>query len=241
MTSQPHTFLLIHGAHHGKWCWEQTQTHLQHLGHQAIAHTLPGLAEKSGALHAKLDISEMADDVAEALEKMNATEVILVGHSFGGSVITALADRIPNRIARLIYLDAIWIEDNHSLFDFMPEEVVATRRQSAQEQGNGLAFPPAPPEAFGITQPDLMQVMENNLTPHPLASYETPLRLKNPLRNGLAADYILCTDPLYTPLTEAVRRYEADNVPIHKIAGPHDVMLSHPKETAELLVKIAGQ
>ena len=100
-------FLLIHGAWHGGWCWRHVVSRLERDGHEAVAPTLPGLGERATELSPELSLDDMIDDVVGLMRRKDLAEVVLVGHSFSGAVITGVADRVPERLRALVYLDAV--------------------------------------------------------------------------------------------------------------------------------------
>ncbi|SLN52533.1 Non-heme chloroperoxidase [Roseovarius albus] len=239
----PHSygpFVLIHGACHGGWCWDQVAAHLRTVGCRVYTPTLRGLGDRAHLLTGHTDIAEMGEDIVQLIDNEDLQDAILVGHSFGGSVVTYIADQIGARLNRLIYLDALWIESGQSIYDTMAPDLVAARRDYVSNYGGGIAYPPPPPEAFGITEPDQVSELKQKLTPHPIASYENRLHLKNPVMNGIPADYIMCTNPMYEPLSSARTRVRELGIPIHKLAAPHDAMITHPKLTADLLLSLSA-
>jgi pimeloyl-ACP methyl ester carboxylesterase len=139
--------------------------------------------------------------VINHIEAEELDNVILVGHSFGGAVITGAADKIPQRIRHLVYLDSIVLENGQSVFGALPAEVVAERKKLVAEQGRGVFIPPPSPGVFGIRDGHpLENWVKRRLTPHPVSTYESPLRIDNPVGNARPCTYITCTKPLYLPL-----------------------------------------
>ncbi len=238
MPTFPETFVLIHGACHGGWCWDQTAAHLRASGHTVYTPTLLGLGNKADLLTAHTDIAVMGDAIVQLLRQEDLTEVCLIGHSFGGAIITYVADHVAQRLKRLIYLDTLWVEDGQSIYDTMDPELVAARREVVRQYGGGVAYPPPPPDAFGVTDPEQAAELQRKLTPHPIASYENKLHLENPVMNGIGADYIMCTDPLYEPLFSARKRVREIGLTIHELAAPHDAMITHPTQTADLFMSL---
>ena len=100
------TFVLIHGAWHGGWCWKKVSPILREAGHETYSPTLTGLGERSHLLSRDIDLNCHIQDVVNVLEYKGLKDVVLVGHSYAGMVITGVADRCPERLAQLVYLDA---------------------------------------------------------------------------------------------------------------------------------------
>jgi pimeloyl-ACP methyl ester carboxylesterase len=239
---ESHTFVLVHGAWHGGWCWRRVAARLRAAGHAVYTPTLTGLGERAHLLRSGLTIGDFATDVVNVIEAEELERVILVGHSFAGGPISVVADRKPEALEGLIYLDAVVLEDGESAFSKLEPAVVAQRMKLARETSGGLTMPPPPPSAFGVTETKDAGWLQRRLTPHPLNSYQEPIVLNHPLGNGVKKTYIACTDPAYTPLVpthEWVRRQSAWQY--LELSSGHDAMVMHPEALAEVLVGCASQ
>src|SRR5690606_11511219 len=126
------TFVLVHGAWHGGWCWSRVAERLRDSGHIVYTPTLTGLGERSHLLSHEITLQTFVNDVVNVLVWEDLNEVILVGHSFAGLVITGVADVVPERLNRLVYLDAFILESGVSTFDTLPAQVVAKMEAAAQ-------------------------------------------------------------------------------------------------------------
>ncbi len=241
--ADPKTFVLLHGAWHGGWCWQRVAAQLRAAGHRVTTPTQTGLGERRHLLSAQITLETFVLDLVHHLEAEEVGQAILVGHSFGGLGISGAADRVPERIRHLVYLDSMILEDGQAPFDAVPAEVAAARRRLAQEQGAGVAIPPPPVAAFGVpADHPLAPWVARRLTPHPLGAYESPLRLRNPVGNGLTCTYLACTAPLYGPL-ERVRGW-AKGRPgwdWREIATGHDAMVTAPEALARMLDEIGEE
>jgi pimeloyl-ACP methyl ester carboxylesterase len=151
---------------------------------------------------------------------------VLVGHSFGGTSITGVADRMRDRILRLVYLDAIILENGQSVFSQLPQGVVAARTKAAQETSGGLSIPAPPPATFGVTDAAQTQSLASRMTPHPFRTFISPLRLENKIGNGLAASYIICSDRVYEPLEQSHSWAKRSGWKVMEIKTGHDAMIS---------------
>jgi pimeloyl-ACP methyl ester carboxylesterase len=138
------TIVLVHGSWLGGWCWRRVAPLLRSAGHDVFAPTLTGLGDRSHLGGPNVDLSLHVQDIRSVLEIEELQDVILVGHSYAGMVITAVADQVPDRIAQLVYLDAIVPEHGLAIFDLIPPATVAQIRRAAEQGGAGLRFPPAP-------------------------------------------------------------------------------------------------
>lgn len=138
------TFLLVPGAWLGGWCWRDVAVQLQRGNHRVIPSTLTGLGERTHLLTPQIGLCAHVADVVSMLHYRNLNDVILVGHSYGGIVITAVAEQVPDRIRWLIYLDASVPRDGESHHDVVGPEMAARLRSAAESGGEGWRVPPAP-------------------------------------------------------------------------------------------------
>ena len=135
------TFVLVHGAWHGGWCYSRVRKILARQGHEVFTPTLPGLGEHAHLFSPAINASTHIEDVARLIEIENLSNVILVGHSYGGLVITGVADRVAERIAALVYIDAFVGEDGKSCFDLDLPDFVASHVDRAQSHGGHTSRP----------------------------------------------------------------------------------------------------
>lgn len=233
------TFVLLHGAWHGAWCWEAVAGILRGRGHAVGLPVQRGLGERASALSNGITLESFADDLVGFLETEDLTDVVLVGHSFGGTSVTAAAARVPGRIARLVYLDAMLPQSGEPPCDLLPPEVWAARRAAADRSGATAVLPCPPASAFGIMDPAQQAWVEARLTPHPLRTYETVVEFDGSPGNGLPATYVMVTAPVYGPLAECRSRARALGWAMTEIATGHDAMVSAPQAVSELLVGLA--
>ena len=235
--SSSKTYVLVHGAWHGGWCWREVAEGLRGMGHRVSTPTQTGLGERKHLLSKDITLDTFAADIVNHIEAEELNDVILVGHSFGGTSITCTTDKIPNRIRHLVYLDSLILENGQSPFSKLPPDVVAARRKLVAEQGQGIFIPPPPPTAFGIPENHASaDWVKRRLTPHPVSTYDSPLRIDNPVANGRPRTYIACTHPAYGAL-EATRQWvkKQENWQWQEIATGHDAMVTAPAELAGML------
>src|SRR6516164_8292237 len=141
------TFVLVHPAWFGGWCWKKVAPILRGRGHEVFTPTLTGLGERAHLANREVGLGTHIEDVANVLKFEDIRDAILVGNSSGGMVITGVADRMPERIAHVVYLDAFVPEDGHSLFDIVPSERSEPIHELVQKEGNGWLVPRfAPPQ-----------------------------------------------------------------------------------------------
>ena len=234
------TYVLLHGAWHGGWCWRAVAEGLRVQGHRVFTPTQTGLGERRHLLSRDLTLDVFVADLANVFESEDLADVILVGHSFGGLAISGVADRMPERILHLVYLDSLILEDGQTPFGVLPAEVVAARRQQIAAQGGGVGIAPPPPAAFGIPESHAAaEWVRRHLTPHPASTYDSPLRLRHPIGNGRPRTYIACTRPSYAAL-EGVREWvkRQPGWAWQEIATGHDAMVTAPDELTRMLAAI---
>lgn len=233
------TFVLVHGVWHGGWCWSRVARILRARGHRVTAPTQTGLGERAHLLSPDITIGTFVEDIVQHLHFEDLHQVVLVGHSFGGIPVTGAADKVPERIAKLVYLDAIMLDSGETWLDLLPGEIARDRSALAQTSSGGLSLPPAAPDSFGLSDPADAAFVASRLTPHPFKTFTTALDLKNPIGNNLPAAYIECTDPPYRPAAIALQRARKLGWPVEQIATGHDAMVSAPEALADLLEKLA--
>ena len=237
--NKPH-FLLIHGAWHGGWVWNEISDILRYQRYSVSTPTLTGLGEKKHLLSSKITIETFIEDVVNHIIFENLNNIILVGHSFAGSVISGVADRLKDRIQKLIYFDAMILKDGQKPFDITPKETVEQRIELAKKFGNNISIPAPSADAFGVFDIKKSLLLEEKLTPHPLSAFQSKLILKNEIGNGIPLSYIFCTKPVYKSLESSREVVRKMKWPIFELNAGHDAMLTHPKETLNLLMKICN-
>ncbi len=251
------TYVLVHGSGAGGWIWKKLTPLLRAAGHEVYAPTLTGCDERVHLATTDIGLDTHILDVVNVLTFEELSEVILVGHSYGGNVITGVADRVPERLAQLVYLDANVPEDGQSLVDLMPADArehfwerAQVRGEEWRRQGRATAALPAaespPMEAHltpwvkrGLLSNDDAHWMLHNFVPHPARTYLDPVRLRNQAALELPRTYILCTltqGPFETfarrAQTEARWRYR-------ELVSGHDAQVMVPRELAQALIELA--
>ncbi|MFH8346065.1 alpha/beta fold hydrolase [Streptomyces sp. NPDC018045] len=255
------TFVLVSGGYTGGWIWREVADHLRAAGHRAHPVTLTGMGDRRHLSGPGTDLHTHIEDVAQVLdhegagEPHEAGETVLVAHCYGSYPALAAADRAPERIARLVFVDAGLPRDGHAVLDALPDPAVRDRlRRRAQEHGDGWRLPPP---AFDETEiwGSLDGISEEGLdrlarlaAPQPLATLTQPVRLTGATA-GLPSTGIFCTRNVTS--TAAVRALVASGDPAFAgLADPrvgffdldtgHWPMLSRPGELADLLLRAAA-
>jgi len=234
------TFVLQHGAWHGGWCWVRVADRLRAIGHRVFTPTSTGLGERKHLVSKETTVDVFVTDLVNVIEAEELRDVVLVGHSFGGIAVTGAADRVPERIAKLVYLDAVILQPGESALSAVPPEVAAQRRETIRAAG-GISMPAPPTSFFGINDGPDAEWLRRRLTPHPSATYDSPLRLSKPVGAGLPVTYIGCT---VTPLAsiESMRQW-ARRQPgwkYEELPTVHNAMMTAPDALTQMLLRIAN-
>jgi pimeloyl-ACP methyl ester carboxylesterase len=184
------TFLICHGAWSAGWAWKKVRPLLRAAGHEVFTPTYTGLGERAHLVSRTVTLDTHIADVLGVIECEDLSEIVLVGHSYGGMVATGVADRVPERISKLVYLDAFVPESGQCLSDLLPAQVRTSRQEAAPVQGDGWLLAPNPPP------PDTSAEDLAWITPRrrwqPTGCFSQPIVL----RNGAAPPpraYIYCT------------------------------------------------
>jgi pimeloyl-ACP methyl ester carboxylesterase len=184
--SEPVTFVLVHGAWFGGWCWKKLIPLLSAAGHQVFALTLTGLGERSHLLAPEIDLNTHINDVSAVLEYEDLNNVVLVGHSYGGMVISGVEQESHARLKGLVYLDAFMPEDGKALADYAP--IPPTRDDGWRVAPAGAA------DEWGATDAADVAWMAARIGDQPLATFTQPVQLPVDYRDSLSHAFILCTE-----------------------------------------------
>jgi pimeloyl-ACP methyl ester carboxylesterase len=234
-------YVLIHGGGHGGWCYSKVARLLRASGHSVYAPSLSGLADRSHQLHPDIDLDTHITDVANLVFYEDLRDVILVGHSYGGMVITGIAGRVPDRIGKLVYLDAANPANGQSLLDVAGPMIEMTRPAGAVVDGVELVLLPAPGAAafYGVTDRADQAWVDQRLTGHPWKCFEQKLRIEDEAGYLKIPQYhIVCTSTLEGrgALMEEARRAGR----LWSIDTGHDLMVTEPEKVTEALLAIAS-
>jgi pimeloyl-ACP methyl ester carboxylesterase len=235
------TYVLVHGGHHGGWCFQKVARLLRQAGHEVYTPTLTGVGERRHLLTAETDLETHIADVVGVLTFEDLHDVILLGHSYGGMVITGVADRAPTRIRELVYLDAAHPRNYESLAEHAVQIMSVCKDWVREIDGVALVTWPETlnPEFFGVTDPADIAWMRPKLSQHPWKCYTQKLRLED----EAAVRRISRTDIDCTPrLAGFDERRKAERLRAGRaweIDTGHDVMLTEPQKLTEMLLRLA--
>lgn len=220
------TFVLIHGAWHGGWCWQRVAGILQRAGHTVHAPTLSGVAERSHLAGRQINLTTHVLDVVNEAKWKDLSNIVLCGHSYGGMVITGAAEHVHERIASIVYLDAFVPEDGQSLNDMAGLGRPAT----------GM-IPPITAEQFNVNAADRAWV-NGKMTPQDGACFSEKVSLTGAAHRVPKKAYIRATVSTSPSFQGAYERLsKTPGWKTYSIDCGHDVMIDRPAELAELLIK----
>lgn len=231
MPHSPSPLVLVHGAWGGAWVWRRVLEPLRRAGHEVHAATLTGDGDRAHLRHPDISLQSHIDDVVGLVEAEELENVVLVGHSYGGMVITgaaaALQAATPGRVSGLIYVDAMAPYSGEGWGVGHTPEVAAARLAIAAEHGNALPAPD-PSEGFKLSVEDADWLRRRHV-PHPFGMYREPLVYDEALLQSVPRQFIDCNDPGYPniePIRKRVRETPGWNVA--EIATGHFPMVTEP-------------
>jgi pimeloyl-ACP methyl ester carboxylesterase len=231
---------LVPGSGLGAWSWSRVTPTLRAAGHDVHPLTLTGTGDRAHLANPDLDLSSWINDVVAHLDVEELEDVVLVGHSFSGAVITGVAELVPERLSRLVYLDAVVLDNGQSVFDQMgPELASIFEGIAASTDGWGLPWPTDEQldryyGNHGLSTDDLVWI-RRHVTNHPIGTYREQLSSDNRAAAALPRTYVRCTA---TPTPPPVER-GADGWDWAELDAGHWPMITKPSETAALLGSIA--
>lgn len=229
-------FVLVHGAWHGAWCWRHVLPGLWAAGHRAFAVDLTGLGARRHLYRRETGLADHVADVVATLEAEELQRAVLVGHSYGGMVITGAADRCGDRLAALVYVDAVVPRSGESWSSTHSADTQATRRAQIAEAG-GLA--PPDPAAFGLHGADREWVLRQQ-SMQPGGCYDEALHFDEARWARHRRHFIDCTDPALPTIAASRQRVRSEpGWQVETLATGHDPMISVPEPLTTLLRQIA--
>jgi pimeloyl-ACP methyl ester carboxylesterase len=226
------TFVLIHGAYQGGWIWKPVAAQLAAAGHRVLAPTLDGCAERKGQVRAGITTETHAEEVAGLLFYDDLSDVVLVGTSTGGMVMAAVAERARERVARLVFADALALLDGEALPDIVKRPTAVNT-----ELTSGPSRRDFETRLFADLDPETRRWAIERCTPHPIAAMQAPVRLERFWDQSWNASVIWCKRSSNPP--QAHQRRTADRLKgrWHELDTGHYPMLTEPVALARLIVE----
>jgi pimeloyl-ACP methyl ester carboxylesterase len=233
------TFVLVHGAWHGGWCYQRVARLLRGKGHEVYTPTLTGLGERSHLMDRSIDLDTHINDIAGVLRWEELKDVVLCGHSYGGMVISGVVEKAPERIRSLVFLDAFVPDSGKSLFDYVPPELSGTMREDAKQNGEGYKISPIPAEHFNVNASDVAWV-NAMCVKQPIATFEQGVKLSGARERVAKRVFIQAKGFEPSPFGQFAEKL-GGNPAWRALSVPcgHDVMVDRPQELADLLIAAA--
>ncbi|MDI1428286.1 alpha/beta hydrolase [Polyangium sorediatum] len=239
------TFILVHGPFLGGWGFRRVASLLEGGGHTVFTPTLTGIGERVHLLGPHVGLSTHIEDLTNVLVYEDLRDVILVGQSYGGMVITGAADRVPERIAQLVYVNGHVPTNGRNAMGGFGGGTAERLGEMSGQKGPRL-LPPFPFEAMGIDDPADRAWVGPRLTPHPMKCLEEPIvlahgepRMPRAYVHGTAREDLIAFLKA-DPIAHFVEKARADGFAFYELAAGLFPMISHPKELAEVLERIAA-
>ncbi len=241
-------FVLVHGAWHGAWCWQRVTQRLGAAGHRVHAVTLTGLGDRAHLLSSLITLETHVADVVNTIEAEELQDVVLAVHSYAGMLGTAVADRMPQRLKHLVYVDAVVPRPGES---WSSTHASATREQrlAAAQASPDFSFPAPDPAVFGLAAEDHAWVKRRQ-TPHPGHTYQAPLQFDPRRVAGVPRTFVDCVNPRLGTIGSIRPRVRdakfwdgawmgGGGVRVVELDTGHDPMVSAPQALADLLAGCA--
>ncbi|UXH77933.1 alpha/beta fold hydrolase [Roseateles amylovorans] len=229
--------VLVHGAWGGAWVWRRVLGPLRAAGHRVFTVSLSGTGERAHQSHRDLTLQTHIDDVKAVIECEELQRVLLVGHSYSGMVITGVADQMPDRMTRLVYLDAVVPLPGEAWSSRHTPQTQVDRRDLIARYGH---LPPAPPTGMGLNADDFDWVARRQ-RPHPGGVYDSPLQFDADAWRRLPRTFIDCNRPaLLTIAGSRERVRQQGDWDLHQIPTGHNAMISADQALLDILLRLAA-
>lgn len=227
--------VLVHGGWHGGWCWHLVSDLLKDRGHTVYAPTLTGLGDRSHLLTPDIGLETHVADITGLIERENLSDLILVGHSYGGFVVSCVADRLADRIHSLVYVDAFVPETGTCISDYSSKERLDNLNAMADRHGDGWRVPP-PDASLWVSDPKLIEWVNARTTDHPKRCFFDRIHLRGNLNDIALRIYVQAEQHTNPRFGEFYSRFSRDpGWRTFRLPTQHDVMLTMPEETAEII------
>jgi pimeloyl-ACP methyl ester carboxylesterase len=234
----PHTFVLVHGAWHGGWCWRRVADRLRGGGHTVFTPTLTGLGERSHLMSTGIGLETHIADVVNLMAWEQLEDVVLCGHSYGGVIISGVAEQKGSAIRSIVFLDAFMPRDGETVQELTGQAVRDTIA-AAQERGD-FCIPPRSAEAFGVNPADRAWV-DRLCVPHPIATFTDKIKLAGAVDRIARKTYVRARSYANPGFDRALEAVKADPAwRWHEVASGHDVMVDQPERLCEVLLEAAA-
>jgi len=235
--TNPKTFVLVHGAWHGGWCWRRVADRLQAQGHKVFTPTLTGLGERSHLLRAGINVSTHVTDIVNVMKWEDLSAVVLCGHSYGGMVVSGVAEQATDRIASIVFLDAFVPQDGDSMLA-ITNQAVRDALKAATDRGD-LGVRPRSAAAFLVNEKDQAWV-DAMCVPQPVGCFTEAMKITGARERIAKKTYIRAGAYPNPGFDAALARVRTDKSwRVYSVPCGHDVMVDMPERLTEILLEVA--
>lgn len=232
-------FVLIHAAWHGGWEWKRVAERLRAKGHTVCAPTLTGLGERSHLLSRDIGFETHVLDIVNAMRWEEIEDAVVCGHSYGGTVATAVVDRVPERVRAVVFADAFVALDGQNSMDMTPAWRAAEVETLVRSEGDGWFVPPAHSERY-VADPVDRAWLERRVSAHPYRTFIEPVKLTGGFERVPRKVYVLSSENKPSPFWQFYEKYHDDPAwEVHQLPTLHDAMISMPDELTAILENAA--
>jgi pimeloyl-ACP methyl ester carboxylesterase len=232
-----YTFVLVHGAWHGGWCWQRVADRLRGGDHVVFTPTLTGLGERSHLLCAGIDLKTHIADVVNVMKWEGLSDIVLCGHSYGGVVISGVAEALPQAIRSIVFLDAFVPRHGEAVQD-LTGPAVREAVQAALQRGD-IVIPPRPAEAFGVNPADRAWV-DRLCVGQPIGTFTDKIVLTGARERIARKSYIRAKSYANPGFDRALGEVRSDpSWRSYEVPSGHDVMVDMPERLTEILLEVA--
>jgi pimeloyl-ACP methyl ester carboxylesterase len=231
------TFVLVHGGWHGGWCWRRVADLLEKKGHKVFAPTMTGLGERSHLLDAKINLATHVTDIVNVVKWEGLSDIVLVGHSYGGLIISGVAEQMHEAIGSIAFLDAFVPESGDSVADKASQPV--REAIAALVQKGDSAMKPVPAAVFRVNEKDRAWV-DGKCTPHPVATFTDKITVSGARERIGKKAYIRAKGYPSVPFDGAHAKLAANPAwRVYEMPCGHDAMVDMPERLTEILLEVA--
>lgn len=236
------TFVLVHGAWHGGWCWRKVADRLRRGGHEVHTPSLTGLGERAHLASPDINLDTHIADVVGLMAAEELSDVILVGHSYAGMVITGVAERAPQYLSGLVYLDAFVPASGQALEDMIPRQRHEANKARVADQGEGWRIASPDPSFWNIVAEEDRAWVKRHLVDHPYACMTQPLSHNDPWLRFANRNFVLATWNEASPFHAIAATLKNDpDWHYEEVECGHDVMVDQPERLLEILEAVAAR
>jgi pimeloyl-ACP methyl ester carboxylesterase len=227
------TFVLVHGAWHGGWCWRRVSDLLEQKGNKVFSPTMTGLGERAHLLTRDVNLTTHITDIVNVMEWENLSDVVLVAHSYGGIIASGVAERVHDRISSIVFLDAFMPENGETLLEKSSPAFVDAIKSAIEKGDAGIKAPPA--AAFGVEEKDRMWV-DSKTTPHPVGTY-TEKAVYTDGRDKISTKTFIRAKGYKSAAFDAnLAKVKAAGWKTHELEVGHDAMVIIPEQLTGILL-----